>query len=108
VIKHRYKGGAHAPFNNTITAGVSIITGHLHSQKVSPFSDYNGTRYGVDTGCLADPYHDAFQDYTEDNPKDWRSGFCVLTFHDGCLLPPELVTKWDEHHVYFRGSLHEV
>jgi predicted phosphodiesterase len=108
VIKHRYKGGLHAPHNNTVTAGRSIITGHLHSQKVTPFSDYNGTRYGVDTGCLADPSHDAFTDYTEDNPKNWRSGFCVLTYRDGCLLYPELVTVWDANHVQFRGELIEV
>jgi predicted phosphodiesterase len=108
VIKHRYKGGAHAPYNNAISSGRSMITGHLHRQQVSAYTDYSGTRYGVDTGCLADPYHDAFQDYTEDNSKDWRSGFCVLTFHNGILMPPELVTVWDQTHVYFRGALHEV
>jgi hypothetical protein len=108
VIKHRYKGGVHAPHGNTVSAGRSIITGHLHSQKVTPFTDYNGTRYGVDTGCLADPRHDAFADYTEDNPKDWRSGFCVLTFRNGCLLYPELVSVFDAKTVQFRGELHEV
>ena len=108
VIKHRYKGGVHAPYNATVNAGVSIITGHLHSQKVIPYTDYTGTRYGVDTGCIADIYADAFQDYLEDNPRNWRAGFCVLTFHNGCLLPPELVTVMDETHVYFRGELHGV
>jgi hypothetical protein len=43
VIKHRNKGGLHAPFNNTVYAGRSIVTGHLHSAKVTPFTDYNGT-----------------------------------------------------------------
>jgi hypothetical protein len=105
VVKHRYKGGVHAPHNNTVNAGRSIITGHLHSQKVTPFSDYNGTRYGVDTGCLADPQHDAFQDYLEDNPRNWRAGFCVLTFKNGQLLYPELVSVWDESSVQFRGEL---
>jgi hypothetical protein len=108
VIKHRYKGGCHAPFNNTMASGRSIITGHLHSQKVTPYTDYSGTRYGVDTGCLADPSHDAFQDYTEDNSKDWRSGFCVLTYRNGLLLYPELVTVWDANRVQFRGELIEV
>lgn len=108
VIKHRYKGGVHAPFNNTMASGRSIITGHLHSQKVTPYTDYSGTRYGVDTGCLADPHHDAFTDYTEDNSKDWRSGFCVLTYRNSCLLYPELVTVWDASHVQFRGELYEV
>lgn len=105
VIKHRYKGGVHSPYNNTVSSGMSIITGHLHSQKVTPFTDYNGTRYGVDTGCLADPHHDAFTDYTEDNAKDWRSGFCVLTYRNGLLLYPELVTVWDQNTVQFRGDL---
>ncbi|NBX51683.1 hypothetical protein EBT25_17550, partial [bacterium] len=40
IVKHRYKGGIHATHNNTVTAGVSIVTGHLHSLKVTPFSDY--------------------------------------------------------------------
>jgi hypothetical protein len=108
VIKHRYKGGSHAPYNNTVASGRSIITGHLHSQKVTPYTDYTGTRYGVDTGCIADPHHDAFTDYTEDNPKDWRAGFAVLTYRNSLLLYPELVTVWDAHHVQFRGELIEV
>jgi hypothetical protein len=108
VIKHRFKGGAHAPYNNTISSGLSTVTGHLHSAKVTPFTDYHGTRYGVDTGCLADTYHDAFQGYLEDNPRDWRAGFCVLTFVDGSLLMPELVLVWDRNHVQFRGEIIEV
>jgi hypothetical protein len=105
VIKHRFKGGAHAPYNNTITSGLSMVTGHLHSAKVTPFTDYRGTRYGVDTGCLADTYHPAFQGYCEDSPRDWRASFCVLTFVDGALLMPELVLVWDENHVQFRGEI---
>ena len=105
VVKHRLSGGTHAPYNNAIKSGRSMVTGHLHSQKVTPFTDYNGTRYGVDTGCLADTYHDAFQGYCEDNPRDWRAGFCVLTFRDGYLLMPELVSVWDRDRVQFRGEL---
>jgi hypothetical protein len=105
VVKHRGKGGDHAPHNNTIKSGKTSVTGHLHSQKVSPWTDYTGTRWGVDTGCLADPNAKAFIDYTEAGPLNWRSGFCVLTFKDGQLLPPELVTVWDEKHVVFRGEL---
>lgn len=90
VIKHRFKGGIHAVHNNTLWSGRTIITGHLHSLKVTPLSDYNGTRYGVDSGTLAEPYGEQFNDYTEDNPVNWRSGFAVLTYHDGFLLPPEL------------------
>jgi len=105
VVKHRLRSGIHAPHNNAMWAGRSIVTGHLHSQKVMPITDYNGTRYGVDAGCLADPDAKAFTDYTEDGPKNWRSGFCVLTFKDGKLLMPELVTVWDAGHVQWRGDL---
>lgn len=96
VIKHRFKSGLHAPHNNTIWAGKTIITGHLHSQKVMPISDYNGTRWGVDCGTLATPYGPQFQDYTEDNPKNWRSGFVLLTYWKGILLQPQLITVMDE------------
>jgi hypothetical protein len=105
VVKHRFRSGIHATHNNTINAGTSIITGHLHSLKVTPFTDYNGTRYGVDTGCIADPDHKAFTDYTEDSPKNWRSGFINLTFRDGKLLWPEIIAVWDEKTVQFRGQL---
>lgn len=108
VVKHRFKGGMHAPQNNAIWSGRTMVTGHLHSQKVQPITDYNGTRYGVDAGCLADPDARAFVDYTEDAPKNWRSGFCVLTFKDGRLLMPELVTVWDSDRVQFRGELVKV
>jgi calcineurin-like phosphoesterase family protein len=105
VCKHRWKGGIHATHNNTLGAGKTMVTGHLHSQKVTPYTDYNGTRYGIDTGCVAETDHRAFVDYTEDNPKSWISGFAVLKFNDGRLMYPELVSKWDDNHVQFRGQL---
>lgn len=105
VIKHRYRSGIHAAHNNTVNAGKTIVTGHLHSPKVVPFTDLRGTRFGVDSGCLADADGPQFEDYTEAGPKNWISGFVVLTFRDGQLMWPELVTKWDEDHVCFRGEL---
>lgn len=108
VIKHRFKGGIHATHNNTVWSGRSIVTGHLHSMKVTPFSDLNGTRYGVDTGTLADPYGDQFVDYSEDNPKNWRSGFAVLTYHNKKLLWPEFVHVLAEGEVEFRGRVYSV
>lgn len=105
VVKHRYKGGIHATHNNTLAAGKSIITNHLHSLKVTPYDDYNGTRFGVDTGCLADPNGPQFVDYTEDNPKNQRSGFVVLTFRNGRLLWPEIVSVFDKDSVEFRGEV---
>ena len=108
VVKHRFKGGAHAPFLNTLYAGRSTITGHLHSLKVYPISDFNGVRFGVDAGCLADPYHDAFQDYNEDAPRSHRSGFIVLTFASGRLLWPEPVHVLEDGLVEFRGQVYHV
>lgn len=107
VVKHRNKGGANAPANNTLWAGRSMITGHLHSQAVRSITDYDETRFGVDTGCLADIYGPQFE-YMEDNPRDWRSGFCVVTFIDGRLLMPELVRVVEDGLVEFRGQLIEV
>lgn len=108
VIKHRYKGGIHATHNNVVNSGKTIVTGHLHSLKVTPFDDYNGTRWGVDTGTLAEPFGPQFQGYMEDNPRNWRSGFAVLTCVGGKLMWPELVPVVDETHIYFRGELIEV
>lgn len=108
LIKHRFKGGVHAPHTNVLWTGCSIITGHLHSQKVSPLTDFLKTKYGVDTGCLADPKAPCFIDYTEAGPLNWRSGFCVLTFVKGQLLPPELVSVWGENQVVFRGQMIKV
>ena len=105
VVKHRMRSGIHATHNNTVNSGVSIVTGHLHQLKVTPFSDYRGRRYGVDTGTLADPYGPQFIDYTEAGVVNWHSGFVVLTFRGGQMLQPELVAKWDEGVVEFRGEL---
>lgn len=105
VIKHRWHNGIHAVYNNTVKSGKTMVTGHLHSLKVTPWSDYNGTRYGVDTGCLADTDSEQTVHYTEAGPVNWRSGFAVLTFKNGKLLVPELVQKHDKNHVEFRGQL---
>jgi hypothetical protein len=108
MVKHRWKGGMNATRANALNSGVSMITGHLHSQNVRPLSDYRRhDRYGVDTGCVADKEHRAFS-YTEDAALDWRSGFALLTYRDGILMPPELITKMDAKTVWFRGALHRV
>jgi len=108
VIKHRWKGGIHAVYNNSVMSGKSYVTGHLHSLKVSPFSDLNGTRYGVDTGTLAEPTGPQFIDYLEDNPVNWRSGFAILTIWNGHLLQPELVQVFDKGNIEFRGQVIDV
>ena len=108
VVKHRFKGGIHATHNNTMWSGKNIVTGHLHSLKVTPFSDYNGVRYGIDTGTLAEPYGPQFEDYTEHGPLNWRSGFAVLTFVNGKLILPELVTTHGPDSIEFRGRVIKV
>lgn len=108
VVKHRFKGGLHATHNNTLWAGKSIVTGHLHSLKVTPLSDYNGTRYGVDSGTMAPVYGPQTSDYCETNPVNWRQGFVVLTFHKGRLLWPELVHVLSADEIEFRGKVHKI
>lgn len=108
VVKHRYKNGVHATHNNTVNAGKTIITGHLHSLKVTPYDDYNGTRWGVDTGTLAEPGGPQFVDYMEDNPSNWRSGFVALTFHKGELLWPEIIRARQDGCIEFRGQIVDV
>ena len=108
VVKHRFKGGLHASFNNAMWSGKNIVTGHLHKLQVSAFPDYNGTRWGIESGCMAEPYGSQFKDYTEDNPRLWQSGFVILTFVNGVLLQPELVRVFDHDAVDFRGKIHRI
>jgi hypothetical protein len=85
-----------------------MVTGHLHSLKVTPFDDYNGTRYGVDTGTLADPLGPQFENYLEQGPTNWRSGFVVLTYHNGQLLWPEVAKVFAPGFIEFRGKVMDV
>jgi hypothetical protein len=106
-IKHRWKGGWTGGRNNAVNSGVNMITGHTHVLSAIPFNDYNGTRWGVQTGTLADPNGQQFA-YTEDTPKDWNSGFVMLSFERSKLLQPEMVRVWGEDEVEFRGKIHTV
>lgn len=103
MIKHRYNGGVHAAYNNTLKAGTNIVTGHTHHLEVKPWADYRGRRYGVQTGAIAEVDGPQFG-YTEDNPTPWCSGFAVLTFDSTRrLLYPELAEVIDGT-AYFRGQ----
>lgn len=101
-IKHRWHGGVHAAWNNTLKAGKSIVTGHTHRLTVREYTDLNGTRYGIETGTLADPYGPQFF-YCEDNPVNWQQGFIVLTI-DGQDIYPEKVELKDGKKALFRGK----
>ena len=95
VIKHELKGGSNPLKSNVLASGKSIITGHHHSQNVLAYTDYRGTRYAVDAGCMAAVDGPQFE-YGEANPQNWRSGFVVLQLRGGKLLPPQLATVLDE------------
>lgn len=109
MVKHRWKGGVHATHNNAVNSGVSFVTGHLHSLKVTGWTDMVSTKWGVDTGTLAEPFGDQFA-YAENNPRNWRSGFAVLNVIDGHLVMPELcmVSDLGEDLVEWRGELYDV
>lgn len=109
MIKHKPPGsGVNATRLFTQRGGIHTVHGHLHRQSVQHNSDYRQhTTYGVDAGMVADKEHRAFA-YTEDSPLDWREGFVLLTYLNGVLMPPELITKVDSKTVFFRGGLHRV
>lgn len=99
VIRHRNQAGMlHLQGQK---AGCHYIHGHCHKLGVHRLPTFNGVRYSLDTGSLADPDSDVF-DYAEGAPNHCQ-GFAVLTFKDGKLLPPELV-EVVEGTAYFRGS----
>ena len=111
LLIHGMRYGIHAQYNNVQMAHISTISGHLHAQQYRPrttLSRVNGgtnTIYGVDVGTLAAVDGPQF-DYRSGLPSDWRSGFAVITFKDGILMPPEFCTVIDEDKelVFFRGK----
>lgn len=102
IILHKYHNGMHAAHNNVIKAGLSIVTGHTHRLMAKPWTDYNGTRMGIETGTLADPENDCFE-YCLDTPKNWQPGFAMLTFKEGQLLHPEFAQVIGEN-CFFRSE----
>lgn len=106
VVRHREAGGEHADWNNVVKSGRTIVTGHDHRLGVVPFTDYNGTRYGVRCGFMCDtPLVGQFANYLEAKAPNWHPGFVVLTIKDGQLLMPELVSRFDEDLIQFRGQV---
>jgi len=105
MIKHRFRNGVHATWNNTLYSGVSMCTGHLHRLQATLFADYKGVRWGIDTGTLAEVDGDHMH-YGEDNPTNHCSGFAVLTIVDNELIYPEFCSVHNEK-AFFRGKLIE-
>jgi predicted phosphodiesterase len=104
MIKHSWHSGMHGAWNNVLKAGVTIITGHTHRLTVREFTDYRGTRYGIETGMLADPDEEQFE-YALDGPKNWQPGFVVLTIRNGVLLSPEKCEVVPGVGACFRGQV---
>jgi hypothetical protein len=104
-IKHRMQGGENAARNNVKKTGIHTVTSHLHAAQIMPITTMLGTKWGVDTGCLAEVNGPQFL-YLEDKVRDWREAFAVLTYSDGELMPPELVLRHEhkKDHVVYRGE----
>lgn len=109
TVKHRWHNGQNATRQNTLKSGRHYVTGHLHSLQVTALTDLEGTRFGVDTGTLADVNGPQFG-YTEGAPRDWRSGWVLLTYQSGSLLWPEIgaVVSETEGTWSWRGRLFSV
>ncbi len=103
VVKHRARGGVHASYNSTLHGGKTIVHGHLHRLQITTLVDYNGRRWGVDCGMLAEEYGPQFA-YAEDNVRAWSAGFAILTFKDSRLIQPELCVVHSPGVVEFRGE----
>lgn len=102
-IRHRFRGGIHAAYNNALNAGWSCISSHTHQLICTPVVDRRGTRWGVEVGMLNDPLADTFE-YAEGMPSRQRSGFALLTVGaDGALQPPELC-EWVNGCPMFRAA----
>lgn len=109
IVRHRELGGEHADYRNTQTQGVTLVTGHDHRIGVTPFRGYRGVTYGVRCGHMCDGSDDPqFVEYLESKAPNWNPGFVVLTFRNGELLYPELVTKHRDNVVCWRGELIDV
>jgi len=102
-IRHRFRSGIHSGYNSSINAGISTVTGHTHQLQVTAVRDRKGSRWGVETGTLADPHGPQFQ-YTEGAPSRAQMGFVVMSFDDeGLMMPPELCEMLNGRPV-FRGQ----
>jgi len=89
-IRHRFRSGIHAGWNNTLHSGTSMVTGHTHQLQITAMRDRRGSRWGVETGMMTDPFGPQFE-YSEGSPSRSQQGFVVITFDDeGVMLPPEL------------------
>jgi len=89
-VRHRFRSGIHSGYSSSMAAGISTVTGHTHQLQVTAIRDRRGSRWGVETGTMADPFGPQFE-YTEGAPNRAQCGFVVLSYdEDGNLMPPEI------------------
>jgi hypothetical protein len=111
VVKHRMGSGPNAARSNVTKGGTHTCTGHTHHLQIVAHTDWSGTKWGIDTGCVADVNSRFFTAYTEKGCTGWRSGAAVLQWASGEMLPPELIQVVKEDpvpgngRVFFRGKL---
>ena len=103
IVKHRLLGGQGAQKRNALKAGMSIVTGHTHHGGIEPVTTYSGTIFGCEHGLLANPNGPQFNDWMEENPRDWQMGYIVATFVGGRVLMPEFVHVRLDGRAEFRG-----
>lgn len=110
AVKHNWGSSQHAAFTNVMKSGKSCITSHTHRLLVRPYTDWTGTRYGAETGTLANSASALFE-YCDGNPQDWQSGFLLLSWAGGQLMMPEPIPVVYEDarpgfgQIWFRGQV---
>lgn len=102
-IRHRFRSGLHAGYNNSMHSGITMLSGHTHQLQVTAVRDRRGTRWGIETGMLNDPNGPQFE-YAEGQPSRANQGFVVISFdEDGNFMPPEICELINGRPV-FRGE----
>ena len=102
-IRHRFRSGIHAAYQNALNAGRTMVTSHTHQEDAKSVVNRNGRHWGVEVGMLGDPNGAQFE-YGEGQPNRAHPGFAVLTFDEqGRMLPPEKCT-WQDGAAVFRGE----
>ena len=107
IVKHKFIGGIHTGYQNSMRAGMNIITGHTHQLAIRSFNTYSNSAMSIQTGHLSQQYHPYLQDNVA---NDWNNGFAVVTIDPKeKTIHPELVHC--SHHfrtTYFRGKKYSV
>tara|TARA_R100000655_G_scaffold40580_2_gene76317 strand:- start:13353 stop:14378 length:1026 start_codon:yes stop_codon:yes gene_type:complete len=107
MLKHRMRGGIHTAYQNSMRAGLHVVTGHTHQLNYRTFNTYTSSAMAIQTGHLSEAYHP----YLEDNiANDWNNGFVVITVDPKeKTVHPEFVQVSNIHRsAYFRGKRYRV